>query len=104
MRQEALVGGAALGQRYGCEDRSVEGAAHAQAHGPEELRILIESSREHGTLEAPEHELLTAMLAVQNATVSQVMTPAGLIATVPRSRPAGRSNSPAATPAAPGSR
>jgi CBS domain containing-hemolysin-like protein len=55
----------------------------ALAHGPEELRMLIESSREHGTLTAPEHELLTAMLAVQNTTVAQVMTPADQIATVP---------------------
>ncbi|TWD82124.1 CBS domain containing-hemolysin-like protein [Kribbella amoyensis] len=55
----------------------------ANAHGPEELRLLIESSREHGTLEAPEHALLTAMLALQNTTVEQVMTPIGELATVP---------------------
>ena len=47
----------------------------ANAHGPDELRLLIESSREHGTLEEPEHDLLTAMLALQNTTVAQVMTP-----------------------------
>ena len=47
----------------------------ANAHGPDELRLLIESSREHGTLEQPEHDLLTAMLALQNTTVGQVMTP-----------------------------
>ena len=45
------------------------------AHGPQELRILIESSREHGTLDAPQHQLLSAMLAIQNTTVDQVMTP-----------------------------
>ena len=55
----------------------------ANAHGPEELRLLIESSREHGTLEAPEHDLLTAMLALQNTTVAQVMTPTSQLVTVP---------------------
>jgi CBS domain containing-hemolysin-like protein len=55
----------------------------ANAHGPEELRLLIESSREHGTLEAAEHDLLTAMLALQNTTVAQVMTPTSELVTVP---------------------
>ncbi|MGW7683512.1 hemolysin family protein [Kribbella sp. NPDC054772] len=54
----------------------------ANAHGPDELRLLIESSREHGTLEQPEHELLTAMLALQNTTVGQVMTPIAQLSTV----------------------
>jgi CBS domain containing-hemolysin-like protein len=57
----------------------------ANAHGPDELRLLIESSREHGTLEAPEHDLLTAMLALQNITVAQVMTPTASVSTVPAS-------------------
>jgi CBS domain containing-hemolysin-like protein len=57
----------------------------ANAHGPDELRLLIESSREHGTLEAPEHDLLTAMLALQNITVGQVMTPTAEVSTVPSS-------------------
>ncbi|MFC5263744.1 hemolysin family protein [Kribbella qitaiheensis] len=57
----------------------------ANAHGPEELRLLIESSREHGTLEAAEHDLLTAMLALQNTTVAQVMTPTAQLVTVPDS-------------------
>lgn len=55
----------------------------ASAHGPDELRLLIESSRQHGTLEAPEHDLLTAMLALQNTTVAQVMTPIAQLSTVP---------------------
>ncbi|MGW1345425.1 hemolysin family protein [Kribbella sp. NPDC002412] len=55
----------------------------ASAHGPAELRLLIEASREHGTLEEPEHELLTAMLALQNTTVVQVMTPIAQLSTVP---------------------
>jgi CBS domain containing-hemolysin-like protein len=54
----------------------------ANAHGPDDLRLLIESSREHGTLEAPDHELLTAMLTLQNTTVAQVMTPTEQVATV----------------------
>ena len=55
----------------------------ANAHGPDELRLLIESSRQHGTLEAPEHALLTAMLALQNTTVAQVMTPISQLSTIP---------------------
>lgn len=54
----------------------------AQAHGPEELRMLIEASREHGTLGRMEHDLLTAMLGLQKTTVRQVMTPAADIVTV----------------------
>jgi magnesium and cobalt exporter, CNNM family len=60
----------------------------ANAHGPEELRLLIESSREHGTLEDPEHDLLTAMLALQNTTVAQVMTPTEQLVTIPAQSPA----------------
>jgi CBS domain containing-hemolysin-like protein len=54
----------------------------AQAHGPHELRMLLEASREHGTLDQPEHQLLTAMLAIADTTVAQVMTPADRIVTV----------------------
>ncbi len=60
----------------------------ASAHGPDELRLLISSSRQHGTLEAPEHDLLTAMLALQNTTVVQVMTPISHLSTVPAGAPA----------------
>jgi CBS domain containing-hemolysin-like protein len=55
----------------------------AAAHGPDELRLLIESSRAHGTLPEPEHDLLTAMLSLQNTTVAQVMTPIDQLSTVP---------------------
>ncbi|GAA1803215.1 hemolysin family protein [Luedemannella flava] len=44
----------------------------AQAHGPQELRLLLDSSREHGTLAAAEHELLTAMLKIQQSTVEKI--------------------------------
>jgi CBS domain containing-hemolysin-like protein len=47
----------------------------AQVHGPLELRMLLDSSREHGTIMAPEHQLLTAMLRIQSTTVAQVMVP-----------------------------
>ncbi|TDO51320.1 CBS domain containing-hemolysin-like protein [Kribbella sp. VKM Ac-2527] len=60
----------------------------ANAHGPEELRLLIESSGEHGTLPAPEQALLTAMLALQNKTVVQVMTPSAELSTVLATAPA----------------
>ncbi len=55
----------------------------AQAHGPEDLRMLIAASREHGTLGSAEHDLLTAMLGLHKTTVRQVMTPATDIVTVP---------------------
>ena len=60
----------------------------AQVHGPDELRLLLQSSREHGTIQAAEHELLTAMLAVQNTTVAQVMTPLAEVVSVPPTAPA----------------
>ncbi len=60
----------------------------AQAHGPQELRILVDTSREHGTLAAPEHELLSAMLALQNTTIAQVMVGEADLVTVPDSAPA----------------
>ncbi|MDG4821743.1 hemolysin family protein [Asanoa sp. WMMD1127] len=60
----------------------------AQVHGADELRLLLQSSREHGTIAAAEHELLTAMLAVQNTTVAQVMTPLAEVVSVPPSAPA----------------
>ena len=54
----------------------------AQAHGPQELRLLLDSSREHGTLGAAEHGLLSAMLRIQQTTVGQVMVPIANLATV----------------------
>ena len=47
----------------------------ANAKGPQELRVLIESSGAHGTLDASSHQLLAAMLTIQHTTVRQVMTP-----------------------------
>ncbi|MGH3736905.1 MAG: hemolysin family protein [Micromonosporaceae bacterium] len=54
----------------------------AQAHGPDELRMLLQESREHGLLPAHDHRLLTAALALQHRTISTVMTPAEQIVAV----------------------
>jgi CBS domain containing-hemolysin-like protein len=54
----------------------------AQVHSAEQLRMLLETSKEHGTLPDAQHELLTAMLAVESTTVRDVMTPTSRIVTV----------------------
>ncbi|MEU4423098.1 hemolysin family protein [Actinoplanes sp. NPDC024001] len=54
----------------------------AQVHNPEQLRMLLETSKEHGTIADAEHELLTAMLAVQSTTVREVMVPGDRIVAV----------------------
>lgn len=54
----------------------------AQVHGTQELRLLLDSSREHGTLPAAQHELLTALLQIQQTTVAQVMIGLGDLVTV----------------------
>jgi magnesium and cobalt exporter, CNNM family len=55
----------------------------AQAHGPEELAMLIEQSREHGTIEAPQHDLLARLLRLRQQRVGQVMRPIGELLAVP---------------------
>lgn len=62
----------------------------AQAHGPEELRMLLEQSREHGLLGAEQHRMLTSMLELQGTKVADVMEPFGEIVTVGREDPAER--------------
>ncbi|MEH1014984.1 hemolysin family protein [Micromonospora sp. CPCC 206060] len=62
----------------------------AQAHGPEELRMLLEQSREHGLLPAAQHQMLTSMLELQRTTVAEVMEPVERIVTVRRDDPAER--------------
>ena len=54
----------------------------AHSHGPEELRLLLAQSYEHGLLPADQHHLLTRLLTLQTTTVEQVMTPRGHIVTV----------------------
>ncbi|MFC0529133.1 hemolysin family protein [Phytohabitans kaempferiae] len=55
----------------------------AQVHGPEELRILLEQSREHGTLAADQEQLLTSMLQLQRTSVATVMQPLDHLVTIP---------------------
>ncbi|MDR7273437.1 hemolysin family protein [Catenuloplanes atrovinosus] len=54
----------------------------AQVHDPEELRMLLEQSREHGTLPVDQHALLTSMLALQRTTVAEIATPAARMVSV----------------------
>jgi CBS domain containing-hemolysin-like protein len=54
----------------------------AQVHSPEQLLMLLKTSKEHGTIADAEHELLTAMLGVQSTTVRQVMVPNSRIVAV----------------------
>ncbi|PZF99433.1 hemolysin family protein [Micromonospora deserti] len=62
----------------------------AQVHGPDELRMLLEQSREHGLLGAEQHEMLTSMLELQGTTVAQVMEPFDRMVTVRRDDDASR--------------
>jgi CBS domain containing-hemolysin-like protein len=55
----------------------------AQAHGPDELRMLLEQSREHGLLAVGEHRLLTRLLQLQNTSLREVMAPRDRIVAVP---------------------
>jgi CBS domain containing-hemolysin-like protein len=55
----------------------------AQAHGPEELQMLLEQSREHGTLPEGEHTLLSRMLRLQSTTVQNVMIERSDVFTIP---------------------
>ncbi len=73
----------------------------AQAHGPDDLRMLLRESREHGLLPEQQHKMLTGVLQVQRTTVALVLGPRAEMVTVPewasagdvedRSRASGRS-------------
>ncbi|HEX5597709.1 MAG TPA: hemolysin family protein [Micromonosporaceae bacterium] len=54
----------------------------AQVHGPEELRILLEQSREHGLLPVDQQEMLASMLELQGTRVADVMEPVHQIVAV----------------------
>ena len=69
----------------------------AQAHGPDELRLLLDQSSAHGPLDEPEHHLLTSVLELQHTTLAEVMRPLGEAVTVPRRRRPPRSSGPAAS-------
>ncbi|GAB3145581.1 hemolysin family protein [Micromonospora sonneratiae] len=62
----------------------------AQAHGPDELRMLLEQSRQHGLLAADQHEMLTSMLELQGTLVADVMEPVDQIVSVRRTDTAER--------------
>ncbi|MDX8054264.1 hemolysin family protein [Lentzea sp. BCCO 10_0798] len=47
----------------------------AQAHRPDDLRMLLRQSAEHGLIPEAQQRLLTRMLQVQRTTVSEVMVP-----------------------------
>ncbi|WP_199042884.1 hemolysin family protein [Glycomyces salinus] len=73
----------------------------AQAHSPEELRYLLRSSAEAGTLGADEHQILTHAIEVQARSIGEVAIPWSSVVTIPaaaravdaeeRSRETGRS-------------
>jgi CBS domain containing-hemolysin-like protein len=54
----------------------------AQAHGPEELLILLAQSREHGLLPEPEHRIMTGVLVLQVTTLEEVMRPISEVVTI----------------------
>jgi CBS domain containing-hemolysin-like protein len=62
----------------------------AAAHGPDELRMLLEASREHGTLPDDQNQLLSRMLQLQNTTLTQVMIPRDQMIAVGADDPADR--------------
>ncbi|MCE7001095.1 hemolysin family protein [Saccharothrix sp. S26] len=76
----------------------------AQAHRPEDLRMLVRQSAEHGLIPEGQQRLLTRMLQLQNTTLAQVMVPiedalsvsehSSPVAIERRSRESGRSRFP----------
>jgi CBS domain containing-hemolysin-like protein len=55
----------------------------AQAHGPDDLRILLRQSREHGLLPEQQHRILAGVLQLRHITLAQVMQPRAAAVTVP---------------------
>ncbi len=47
----------------------------AQVHGPKELELLLESSREHGLLAEPEHRVLAGAIDLDTTPLSEVLVP-----------------------------
>lgn len=62
--------------------------ALAAAHGPAELRMLLEQSRQEGLLDPDQHQLLSRMLPLARTSLAQVMNPLPRLATVRSSDPA----------------
>ena len=59
----------------------------AAAHGPAELRMLLERSRQEGLIDPEHHQILSRMLQLARTSLAQVMTPIGSLTTVPSSAP-----------------
>ncbi|HIV57619.1 MAG TPA: hemolysin family protein [Candidatus Stackebrandtia faecavium] len=57
-------------------------ATAAQAHGPEELNMLLRESREHGVLPEQQHRFLSGALRVQSITVADLMVARDSMVTV----------------------
>lgn len=55
----------------------------AQAHGPDDLRILLRQSREHGLLPEEQHRMLSGVLQLDRTTVAEVMQPRAEAVTIP---------------------
>ncbi len=55
----------------------------AQAHGPAEMRILLDRSEAEGLIEAEQGKLLTSVLGLGAMTVRDLLVPAGQLVTVP---------------------
>ena len=62
--------------------------ALAAAHGPAELRMLLEQSRQEGLLDPDQHQLLIRMLPLARTSLAQVMTPIDRLAVVRAGEPA----------------
>ncbi len=54
----------------------------AQAHGPDDMRILLERSQAEGLLPPEQHELLSSMLKLQQTTVAEVLIPTDQLVTI----------------------
>jgi len=61
----------------------------AAAHGPAELRMLLEQSRQEGLLDPDQHQLLSRMLPLARTSLAQVMNPLDRLAVVRAGEPAG---------------
>ena len=57
----------------------------AVSHGPAEMKILLDRSREEGLIEAEQTELLTNVLGLESLTVREVAFAAGELVAVPAS-------------------
>ncbi|MFF5293291.1 hemolysin family protein [Paractinoplanes globisporus] len=60
----------------------------AVSHGPAEMKILLDRSREEGLLEAEQTDLLTSVLDLEVLTLREVALPLSELVTVPASAPA----------------